>query len=235
MARLEMAACRHLPAADCLHSPRHVSACRPQPGTGSPSPSAAVSRTCLESLRIWPGLVPLILQNACLPTSQPPGRCYEFLVTRPTGSFRGFESLCYPSSIECTSHWTEFLLFVRKFGPVHRNPARAMGIRNTFVFQFFPAAPVITGAKPDRCVILHGHLGFVGSPWAGCAGWVVPLAEQRKCFCACLRLGKVHGQVTAPAFFSGPWAEAAGPQWEKPRRAGLQLLCLVSLWSQGFR
>lgn len=82
---------------DCLHSPWHVRACRPQPGTGSHLITLSDSQQdlSLECLRIWPDLAPSFCRMRASQPLSPPGRCYEFPVTRQLEVLRASRA-CVP-------------------------------------------------------------------------------------------------------------------------------------------
>ena len=128
---------------------------------------------------------------------------------------------------------------MREFGPVHQYVTRVVNTRSKFVFALLPAAPAMATRQPGQAGVYFcaGHLGSEGSRGQG---WVGPGAEQEKCFCVPLRLGEGSwpGQRSSILFWAAG-AEAEGPLGEAPTgrswEAELQLLCLVSLWSQGFR
>lgn len=121
-----------------------------------------------------------------------------------------------PSSIEPILHWIEFLLFMWGLSPVHKNTTRVMNIKKKFVFHFAPAAPaLVTGGKNMQ---VCNSAWITSVPWAPrMRAWVVLVAEQKKCFCACLRLGEGSWPGHCTSILS--LAMGVGGGWRAPGEA----------------
>lgn len=187
------------------------------PGRGqatATSPSTAASMACFWSPQepglIWlpPNFAERVLPNFLAHLEDPAALLWEdqekilrvsrACVTPPQPStfYTGlnFLSLCRNSAL-CTRILPESYI-----------------IKNKFFFHLPPATPA--GG------ILHGSPCSVGSLWAGGAGLgAACVAEAEVCLCMFGGWGKVHGQVTAPAFFLSP-SSSGGPQREQPMQGG---------------
>lgn len=165
---------------------------RSPPSPPNRQPAGLVSK--VPEVLAWSGS-PLSPQNVCLLTSQPTWKIPQFSCEKINPKFSGFQGLVLPTPLPSTFYTgLNFPCYIQELCPVHEHTTGVINIKNKFFFCFFfPHCPVVIRVSETRQVNNSAWINSV--LWAprgqGALGWVaLALLRQKKCFCACWRLGE---------------------------------------------